>query len=246
MGEEFDVDKIIILKPRKSNGSYICPILYSSKNEKLTYTMTNARLIKTKPLQQRDEAMIYFKCKDAVDFICDLNAFIIETVKDKSKTWFNNEMNVELIDDYFTNTLVYDKKYGDLIRLKYIGDERITEGYIEKKVDIEITFNHIRFYKQKFVIECTVDKINEVCLLEEDSESDDEIEDVPGPTGEDLDVIIVESLELIKQYLEDLYIQKQAVEDNIIVIEKKKDMLESASDINEVIRICNDLESLCE
>ena len=243
MEEELDTEYILVSKPRKSNGSYVCTISYKSKGDKLTLSLPNAFIIKTKPLQQRDEILLYFKSKNSINFICDLNAFIIETVKDNSRTWFNNEMNIELIDDYFTNTLFYDKKYGDIIRLKCIGDETKIEDYVGKRVNILIAFNQLRFYKQKFSIECTVESISDSCIFDDESDKED---DIPYPTGEDLDEIVGKSLELAEKYINLLHEEKQEMEDKISMIDEKKRALNSTFDVNEILRLCHDLESLCE
>jgi hypothetical protein len=253
MNEEVDTENIIISKPKKSNGSYTSQISYNSKGEKLTVVMPNASLIKTKPLQQRNESMIYFKCKEAIDVICDINAYVIDNVKENSKTWFNTDMNIELIDDYFTNTLIYDKKYGDIIRLKIIGDEKLVDEFIGKTVDIEITFTQLRFYKQKFVIECVINNIKETCFLLEESQDDLEYledlkdqEDIPAPTFEDINNIINETLDLIEQSLKTLNNDKKSIQEKINIFEDKKTILRRTTDIHEIIKICHDLESLCD
>ena len=251
---ELEVDKIIISKPRKSNGSYICPVAYNTKADKLMYGFKNATLVKCKPLQQRDETMVFLKCKHAIDFICDLNALVIETIKDKSRIWFNNEMNIELIDDYFTNTLVYDKKYGDMIRLKCIGAESMIESYLGKKVDVEITFEHIRFFKQKFVIECTIESMKGACpeefgtwSINSDAEEEtDAVEDQPSPSCEDVRIIVDETVALAARYLDHLRGQHDELAAKIAAVEEKKEELLSTFDIHKIISICEDLESMCE
>lgn len=248
MNEEVDTDKIIISKPKKNNSSYTCQISYNSKGEKFTIVMPNACLIKTKPLQQRNEAMIYLKCKDAIDIICDINAYVINNVKENSKAWFNTDMNIELIDDYFTNTLIYDKQYGDIIRLKIICDEKVVEEFIAKTVDIEITFVQLRFYKQKFVIECVINDIKETGFLLQESlgDQEEEEEDLPAPIFEDISDIVNESLDLIEKSLETLNKDKQIIQNQISAFEEKKTILKRTTDVHQIIKICHDLESLCE
>ncbi len=160
METDISFDKILILKPRKIDNTYVCPIYYSVKKEHFQMKFTNVIVTSVKPLKHRNEFILDFKNKNYYNFLFDLNAFIVNIVKEKSTIWFNNNMNVDLIDDYYTNPLLYDKNNGDIIRLKCIGEENIQEN-IGKKIDITIQFNQLKFYKQKFLLECEIINYNE-------------------------------------------------------------------------------------
>lgn len=247
------VDNILISKPRKSDNSYICPIYYENKNDRLIYTFKNACIINVKALQQRNESFVYIKCKHSTDFMYDLNSFIVNVVKDKSVSWFNNNMNNDLIDDYYSNTLVYDKKYGDVIRLKCIGDDDILTVNTLKKVDISVVFNQLRFYKQKFVLECEFQDIVSVnkCDIRDDlsSEDGDDVsfeEDVPLPDFEEIKRIKEECLESTDRCLGILRTEMGILENKISRMEKLKCDLVENNEIDNIIQICDDLEKIRE
>lgn len=80
---DIDLQDIIISKPRKSNNSYVCHMYYDTKKNKFTWTLKNAWILSVKPLQQRNESFVYFKCKSANNFMYDLNTYVIDVVKEK-------------------------------------------------------------------------------------------------------------------------------------------------------------------
>lgn len=249
--KDIDFDNIIISKPKKIDNTYICPIYYQTKKNKLLITFNNIILLSTKPLQQRNEFFIYIKNKSYNNFIYDLNTLIIDIVKNKSVLWFNNNMNIDLVDDYYTNTLIYDKKYGDVIRLKCIGNEQDINDYIMKKNNITIHINQIRFYKQKFILECEILKcetinynINDTLINEDDILLIED--DIPLPNEDDIYKIKNEYLETINIFLNKIKISFSLLESKINNIEKLKFKLINTLDIDNIIKICNDLEKICE
>lgn len=249
--KDIALDNIIISKPKKIDNTYICPIYYQTKKNKLLITFNNIILLSTKPLQQRNEFFIYIKNKSYNNFIYDLNTLIIDIVKNKSVLWFNNNMNIDLVDDYYTNTLIYDKKYGDVIRLKCIGNEQDINDYIMKKNNITIHINQIRFYKQKFILECEILKcetinynINDTLINEDDILLIED--DIPLPNEDDIYKIKNEYLETINIFLNKIKISFSLLESKINNIEKLKFKLINTLDIDNIIKICNDLEKICE
>jgi hypothetical protein len=181
--------------------------------------------------------------------VFDLNTFIVETVKDKSPAWFNNNLNVDLVEDYYTNTLVYDKKHGDVIRLKCVGDDNVLQQLIMQKANVTIGFDNLRFYKQKFILECHIESVEQVEYVSEPGLNDveDECEeDVPCPSEEDIKEIKEECLEGTNKRLIDLKTELHKLEYKIQNIEQLKNELINSFHIDEVIKLCNDLENICE
>lgn len=250
-----NVDKVLIAKPHRSESSYICHIYYpneSTKRNKLKYTFDNASLLQVKPLQQRNENTIFFKCPSANDFICDLNSHIVKVVKDKSVSWFNTHMNVDLIDDYYTTTILYDKEHGDIIRLKCIDkDDDFFKSFVGKNVIINVTFEQLRFFKQKFVVECIIDSIEErtePCLIK-DTDNESEIEsiediDVPTPSPEDIKSIKEELLNASEKYLDDLSEDHNRIQIKIAEITGIIYKLENTNNIEVISEICDIIENL--
>jgi hypothetical protein len=248
MGTDILFDKIIISKPRKIDNTYICPIYYNVKNENLQFTFTNVNIISVKPLKNRNEFFLDFKNKNYYNFLFDFNTFITNIVKEKTTRWFNNNMNIDLIDDYYTNPLLYDKNNGDIIRLKCIGKEKNIREQIGKKINIHIQFNQLKFYKQKFLLECEIinyQEANTNCdIIDEDT--DNSSDETPEPTADDIDVIKNKYIKSTDNYLNNLKTMISSFELKINNIESIKINLLNTKNVQNIINICNDLEKLCE
>lgn len=245
-----NIDDIIISKPKKSENSFVCSVYYKSKSEKPTFLLNNILVIDTKPLAHRNEFFLYIKNRLYNNFMFDLNKYLIDIIKDKSPLWFNNNLNSDLIDDLYTSTLIYDKVYGDIIRIKCIGDqEKIIDEFKNKNIDLNITLNHIRFYKQKFVLECEINSFEPSQHIFEDIDNHESVilnseEDLPSPTYEDIKRIKQEKLEIIDQVSEELKDNLRILEQKILIIETLRSDLLKTMNIENIATICNDLEKL--
>ena len=243
-------DKIIISKPRRIENTYICPIFYNQKKESLQITFTNMVIIEIKPLKNRNEFILYCKNKNYNNFLFDLSTFIINQVKEKSVIWFKNDHLIDLIDDYYTSPLLYDKNHGDIIKFKCIGNENYIKDYIGKKTDINIQFTQLKFYKQKFLLEAEVINLHEVinnCDIIEDEDIDNnQLEETPEPDLEDINYIKREYIDISDKYLNELKIMLSEIESKIIDIENIKLKLLNTNNIKNIIPICDDLIKLCE
>jgi hypothetical protein len=247
MATDISFDKIIISKARKIDNTYICPIYYHVKNEHLQLKFTNVYVISLKPLKQRNEFILDFKNKNYCNFLFDLNAHIINIVKEKSSIWFNNNMNIDLIDDYYSNPLLYDKNNGDIIRLKCIGSEDNLKEKIGHKIDITIQFNQLKFYKQKFLVECEIINYQDVNVNCEIIENEEEYQDeFPEPTADDINIIKNTYIKSTDAYLNNLKIMINSFEAKINEIEIIKDQLSNTKNNQNIINMCNDLEKICE
>lgn len=244
-------DKIIISKPRRIENTYICPIFYNQKKESLQITFTNMVIIEIKPLKNRNEFILYCKNKNYNNFLFDLSTFIINQVKEKSVIWFKNDHLIDLIDDYYTSPLLYDKDHGDIIKFKCIGDENYIKDYIGKKTDINIQFTQLKFYKQKFLLEAEVislqDAINNCDILEDQEDNDnDDSEEIPEPDLEDINYIKKEHIDISDKYLNELKTMLAEIESKIVALESTKLKLLNTNNIENIIPICDDLTKLCE
>lgn len=241
---------IIVSKPKKQDNNYICPIYFAceeSKKKKLEHSFTNSILIDIKRTKT-NENFIYIKSKHNNNYMFDLNEIIIDIVKDKSQQWFNNNMNVDLIDDYYTNTIVYNKQYGDIIKLKIIDDNfDILKEHLLKKIDIGIVFEHIKFYKQKFVVECTINNINFDDIsdtIENESIHSEQDIDIPSPSNEDILNIKSEYLLKLDNFINTQQEQLNIIQDKISEYQEYKELLNN-SELNTIISICDKIENLC-
>ena len=204
-------ENLFINKPKKSDkGTYICPIR-GDGDAIFKFDLENSKIIRLKYLTLTDdEFYVYIQNKSCFDFMYDLNQKIIEIVKSNCGDWFKNNMNVDLIDEYYTNTLVYDKKYGDLIKLKCVGGVSFFE--VEKTYDLSVSLQHLRFYKQKFTLECSIisaDACKAVFFLDEEEESVDNSSDIDSvePDYEVVESMKNDLLEEVRE-LSDFYGEK--------------------------------------
>ena len=222
-----NIDKVIISKPKKQDATYICPLSYNTKQEALEIKIDKALVVSVKPLQTRNENMLTIKVNNKlVKTFADLNYHVLETVKNKSQLWFKNNLNIELVEDYFSNLVHFDKKYGDVLKLKIIGNDEQFKSFLGQNVSINIIAEHVRFYKQKFVIEFTIHDIT-VCKSTyalQESEAEEEEEDLPFPS---CDVI----LNMKEECLAKLEEQK------LKVIRFEKD-LRGTDDLKLILQIC--------
>ena len=103
-------------------------------------------------------------------------------------------MNMNLVEEYFINTLVYKKNIGDLLKIKLIPESDLNLD-INSDYSMRLTLKHLRFYKQKFVIEFTIKSIKSVNnTLEIVDDSASEYSDTPEPNESDIEYIRNECL----------------------------------------------------
>lgn len=258
---DVDINHILLAKPSKSEGTYVSSITYCSKDEPLNIVFENALLINCKQVVKNEEYMMTLKHSKSNNFFYDLNQYIIDVVKEKSKKWFNNNMNTELVEEYYASTLAYDKTHKDVLKLKVVGDnyKELQEKYVGKKVNIEMSFLHLRFYKQKFIIEFDINDISlcdDTNLFDSDGEYDGEFEDdeeVPTPFKEDIEDIKKSTIVICSKKLQELKNEKDELEHklseantSIETISRLLDEMENQKEYNKIVRFCNDLQSLCE
>lgn len=174
--------------------------------------------------------------------MCDLNTNIIETVKENNASWFHTNMNAELIEDYYSSTFVYDKQYRDLIRLKCIGNESTLQPFLEQVVDLTVTFMNLRFYKQKFVVEVSVNELHPVpsqLLFVNEQDVSEEGEEDPEPNADDVLKIKEESLTTLADEIENLTSQVTNISTRITFLKQHKAVLENATNLSKITEICD-------
>lgn len=231
--------EIVINKPKKSeNGTYICSITKHKK--KLMLTLENALIVETKI--KDNQQFIYIKCKDQNDNMCDINNEVIQIVKSKCGEWFNNNMNTELIEDYFVNTLTYNKKHGDLIQLKYINNIDIKEN---KRYDLHVILQQLRFYKQKFVIECNIESIEQVDIFTNDDDDFFEEDEIPMPSYEEIKIIKDSLLKQLESKLNPLQTELESIKSRVNNYISMKEAVINAESLPIVEKLYKDLEIMC-
>lgn len=175
-----ETDKIILSKPKKSEAStYVCNVYNQEKKNPAIIDISTTYL-----LSKNDKNYLTLKTTDASSYnlLFDIANHIIEIVKSNFVSWFNTQMPEDLVDEYFCSPLTYDKKYGDIIKLKIVnGMEHISE--LKKRCTIRLIMNQVRIYKQKFIIEWSIDKVDYESSSDTESVNSDD-EDITIPIEE--------------------------------------------------------------
>jgi hypothetical protein len=228
-----DLSKLVINKPKKSNGTYVCYI-----DQPFKLVLNNAQLIYLKT-NTDDSQFIFLKNKQLYDYLCDLNDSIITIVKQNCGNWFNTNMSPDVIDDYYTNTLVYDKTHGDLIKLKITGEDKISKDLLNQKLNITLTANNLRFYKQKFVLETLLDSHEITCDII-DFPSDEENEDVlsedePYPSASELEEMRNDIIKHSNTELDLINTEISKLQEKKLTLENYKDL----KDPDDIIKLYN-------
>lgn len=257
------VENIIVQKPKKSFGnSYTCPIYYQSRKNAYTLLLSRAKVVKVSRLSNLDDLYLFLRIPQVYNYFFDINHKIVEIVKNCSGEWFNNNMNPELIEDYYTSTLVYDKNYGDVLKLKVVGGDYQTLEKLNQKdtdYDITITLTNLRFFKQKFVLETRVDNHavhTGFSFIDSDGEDGDLDEPeslsdvVASPSHEEVQEIRSGTLRGIEVKMDEVREKIENLTDKLKELDvfrneegeliKKKEFLENLHDDFEILKYCQE------
>lgn len=212
------IDELHIARPKKSDGTFVCAI-----KSPFVIDLQGATLVHTKDTNDGAQ-FAFFKCSKAThyDYIYDLNNEIVSQVKNNCSTWFNTNMNPELIDDYYTATLVYDKTHGDLIKLKVFGEQLFSTEIVSTTLNVQLSAKQLRFYKQKFVLETSIESYE---IANDVIEFSDEEADEPYPSPMELKEMKCEIQSYYDNQLEELSQQKKELEEQLSALDCKMDAL---------------------
>lgn len=191
MMQDLQIDQVRCSKPKKMENTYVCQLyLGDTPKTKLSLSFQNSKIIQVKHAFQQGDYIVYMKNKKMHDILYDLNTYIVDYTRKHCSDWFGNNMNPELLEDYFSNPLFYMKNHGDVIKLKCVGSPNINE-FVEKTVDLSLTITNLRFFKQKFMYECRIEAVALVGsgdVLNTDVEDIDD-EDLPQPTEDEINIL---------------------------------------------------------
>jgi hypothetical protein len=238
------IDNIIIRKPKKAdNNTYVCQILDSNK-ESFRLKLDNMVVIQIK--KYNDQFFLYMKNKSVYNKFYDINTRIIDVVKEHCGEWFNNNMNIDYIDDYYTNTLIYDKKYGDLIKILITDKTNIIENV---KSNMVIKLQQLRFFKQKFILECSIESFEVMESNIIDNDDNDEFfeeDEVPLPSFEEINIIKNDSINKLNYKISNI---KSLIENNnkdLNKLENYLNELNNSINLESILKVCDNLEFLNE
>lgn len=237
------MDNIIIRKPKKAdNNTYICQIL-DHNNKTLKLKLNNMIVVEVK--KYNDQFIIYMKNKSVYNIFYDLNTRILDVVKEHCGDWFNNNMNIDYIEDYYTYTLVYDKKHGDLIKL-VINDA--SDIILNVKSDITIKISQLRFFKQKFLLECDIESFKTIDSDIKDAENDEffEEDEVPLPSFEEINNIKNDFINKLNSKISNIKSLVETYNKNINELENHLNNLNNSISLESILKVCDNLDFLNE
>jgi len=239
---------ITFSKPKKIDGTFICAI-----KKPLLLNLCGSQLIHIKEVRdQLGSYIIFLKNKNLCNYMYDLNQRIIELVKENCTTWFNTNMNPDLIDDYYTNTLIYDKTHGELIKIKIIGQEedKLSDSFIGNNVNLELNAFQLRFYKQKFVLECKINNCETACDIIDFASDDDNFDDNCDATSDiaypslcELEEMKNEVFTKTEFKIKNLEAQVTELQNEILKFSDIKQKMQEAQEIDDIIKVFNDFFS---
>lgn len=236
------IDKIKCTKPKKVENTYVCQIQSTAGagTNKLVIPFNNSKIIQIKHAFQPGDYMIYIKNKQMRDYLYDLNTYIVDYTRKHCSEWFGNNMNPELLEDYFSNPLVYVKNHGDIIKLKCINSPNIND-LVDKVADLEICITNLRFYKQKFMYECKVlsatasyADIKTVALTDD---FDDE-EDLPEPSEDEINILREDYYDILGKKLQVLQMSKATLEEDLA------NVVDSLAKVNEYLYLMDSQKNI--
>ena len=177
------------LKPKKDGTTYFAQLMTTKKKE-IKYKLENAICL---PSSNASNTII-LKHKPMCVYMADLSDHIIGLVKDNCAAWFNNNMDIDLIEDYYVTPLKFHKQHGNIIKLKVQGSNMVNNDQ-EMKYNMTLVLKGLRFLKQKFSLEWEVRECErslpndlEFDLLDSESITSEE-EELPEPIPDDIDVM---------------------------------------------------------
>jgi hypothetical protein len=240
-----------ISKPkRQENGTYQASILQDKNGKRFPFVLKikQAYIFGIKEMKRdaktEDEPSyaLLFKHHSIIDTLYDINQEVIDIVKAQCSSWFKTSLTDDMIDDYFVNNIMYDSKKGKYIKIKCIND--ISEVPVNVMVNLEISLQHIRFYKQQFVLEWVVDEVEIIDgspTTEHEEEADD---DIPYPTEDDIHDIKSRIRKTSQVVLEKVNAKLSMLQKYKESITNRLTEIHASQDIHRVIALCDEIDNI--
>lgn len=254
-----DLEHLVIGKAKKKEGFYVCPVSCEERANPFVVVLKKAQILRVKETSNT----VIIKTRDKVSsrYMDKLNEKIIDIVSTNTSSWFNSNIDNDLIDEYYISTLQYDQKNGETLRLKCINIEEISENNnIQANtrlqgLELVLVLKHLKFYKQKFFAEFEIENIdskNEMMFLETDVKNDpiedpyeyyDETE-IPLPTVDELMTIKTENLKVLNEYQSTLQKQIETLSIKVDNIKMCQEKLENANTYDSIMSCSSECEVL--
>ena len=231
-----DIKNLAFSKAKKKEGFYICPV-------KGTFTLRfdNVSVISIKDTS--NTLILKCKDKDITKYMDEFNNMILRIVTKNSSSWFNTNIDSDLIEEYYISTLQYDKKRGETIRLKLKNIDDIENVKdLGEHVSIALSLKYLKFFKQKFYPEFQVELVE---AIENHSNlemySDDEFygeEEHPLPSFEEVMTMKEESIKSLRNKCDELTKQLCEIEKEYNENFEKLATLDNCEKLTDIIKLC--------
>ena len=239
------MDSIIINRPKKQDNNTYCANIYNKEPKNLLkIDLQDACIVSIKHTSE-EGTYLFIRCKHMSDIFYDVNESIINTVNSNCEKWFNHAIDPNIIEEYYSNTLVYDKQHQILVRLKCISIPDNTNDFLNKKSNIKLILKNLRFFKQKYVLEWIIEDISISATDIETYESDNE-GDLPEPDHEALEQLRSEYVTNCTNTIESILKDKDALEKRLQMLQDVHTKLHKETDQKKVIALYDSVEKILD
>lgn len=233
-----DISQLSFTKAKKKEGYYICPAKGG-----FNICFNNVSIISIKDTS--NTLILKSKDKDITKFMDDFNSKILKTVIENSPSWFNTNMDTDLIEEYYISTLQYDKQRGETIRLKIKNIDDIEEAKeIGENVSIAVTLKYLKFFKQKFYPEFQVEVIealednHDTLQMYSDEEYYPDEEEHPVPSYEEVMLMKEECMKIFRNQCNELSEKLCKIEKEYNNSFEKLTKLGNSETLKDIIELC--------
>jgi hypothetical protein len=232
-----DVGTLAFSKAKKKEGFYICPVKGT-----FTLRLDNVSIVSIKDTSNT----LILKCKDKqiTKYMDDFNHKILSIVTENSSSWFNTNIDSDLIEEYYISTLQYDKKRGETIRLKIKNIDDIENAKdLGEYVSIALSLKYLKFFKQKFYPEFqvelveTIENNNNFEMYSDDEFYGDE-EEHPVPSFEEVMTMKEECMNTLRNKCDELTEKLCEIENQYNECFEKLAKLDNCENLTDIIKLC--------
>lgn len=144
-GHSLDPSKFTVRDPKRDDDVYICRIGYSGSKH------VRIKIDWAKIVDIKESIIVYVALgKDWLHTILDIEEVLLQKTKERAQEWFNARMTPDIIEDFFTSSIVVHKKYGHVLKLTCKNDSLQPNLKPRIPCSMVLTLSGLKFYKKKF------------------------------------------------------------------------------------------------
>jgi hypothetical protein len=144
----WDISKLVVSRPSKRTDHRTSKIRYD-KEHRVVIEIPRAVIVRSSDSSSKGGMFaVYIRVpRTAHDFLFDLDEHMIQTTVTKRTAWFGEDVTDDFIRDLYSPCVVYDRKYGGLLRL-YV--EQGMEEDVERVREVRFVLRCLRFNKKSY------------------------------------------------------------------------------------------------